>query len=147
MLFPVPFPSSPMLRFPPGTRPLTACSLPASFFNLSHAHAGSLWVPEGSGSVLSAALVQGAGPRAGEALRCACTSTGTWCKLSGAFSCPPENMCKWRFFPEAYHVAKSMWFLTRTEKGTYPVRTGSRFRSFSKSRSKLGALGLLNETE
>lgn len=69
-------------------------------------------------------------------------------RVSGAFSCPPENMCKLRFFfPEAYHVAKTVWFLTRTEKGTYPVRTGSCFRSFSKSCSKLTVLGLLNETE
>lgn len=58
-----------------------------------------------------------------------------------------RTCANFRFFSNAYHIAKTVWFLTRREKGTYPVRTGSRFQSFSKSRSKLGVPGLLNETE
>lgn len=56
--------------------------------------------------------------------------------------------CKtFRFFSKAYHIAKTVWFLTRREESTYPVRTGSCFQSFSESYSKLGVSGLLNETE
>lgn len=112
------------------------------------AQVGSFWALEGSSAVLSA------GPRTGTQAEGSPASTlhfPGWEHsgevVSGAFSCPPENMCKQNFFPEAYHIAKSVWFLTRTEKGTYPVGTGSRFRSFFKSCSKLAVLGLLNETE
>jgi len=85
----------------------------------------------------------------GEVLHRSCTSLleSTQGKQSLELLAALLRTCANRFFPEAYHTAKSVWFLTRTEKGTYPVGTGSRFRSFSKSCSKLAVLGLPSETE